>query len=231
MSIAAFSVGLSLTCLSQAHAALNQSDLKPAGNNAYQSITGDDSDDDRGQWDQLYQAKEYVYGTEPAKFLTEAVEFLPRGRAMDIAMGEGRNAVFLAKKGFVVEGVDYSEEALRKAKKLASNHHVVVHTINADLNQYRFKEATYDVMLNIDYLQRSLVPQIKRGLKKGGVVVFETATIDQLKNVKGQAIPVDFLLKPGELKQLFRDFEILVYRETNDGKMAKASMIARKVRD
>lgn len=200
----------------------------PRGINQYQKITGDDSDDDKNQWDQMYASKEYVYGTDPAPFVVEHVDLLPKGRAMDIAMGEGRNSVYLAKKGFVVEGVDYSEEALRKAKRLAANQHVVIDTINADLNLFKFKENQYDVMLNINYLQRSLIPVIKRGLKRGGVVVFENHTVEQLKNVKGQAIPDDYLLKSGELKSLFKDFEILVYRETNDGKDAMASLIARK---
>jgi 2-polyprenyl-3-methyl-5-hydroxy-6-metoxy-1,4-benzoquinol methylase len=191
-------------------------------------VTGDDSEEDRRHWDRLFNTRSYVFGTEPAKFLLENVAKLPMGRVLDIAMSEGRNAVFLAKKGFSVDGVDYSEVALRKAKRLARDHLVSINTINADLNTYTIKPDTYDVIVNIDFLLRSLVPQIKRGLKRGGYVVFENATVEQLKNVKGQQIRRDMLLEKGELRELFKDFKIIVYRENNDGKSATASLIAQK---
>jgi 2-polyprenyl-3-methyl-5-hydroxy-6-metoxy-1,4-benzoquinol methylase len=202
-------------------------EIHPSGNNAYQTVTGDDTEDDRRHWDRLYNTQSYVYGKEPAAFLRDNLKLLPQGKVLDIAMGEGRNAVFMARKGFKVEGVDISEVALRKARRLAKDNHVAVSTINADLNTYVIKPESYDVILNIDYLQRSLIPQIKKGLRKGGIVVFENYTIDQLQNTQEQ-LPVDYLLNKGELKELFKDFQVLVYRETNDGKEARASLIARR---
>jgi tellurite methyltransferase len=203
-------------------------ELKPRGLNAYQMVTGTDSEEDRTHWDQFFNTKGYVYGTEPAVFLRENVGLLPVGRALDIAMAEGRNGVFLAKKGFQVDGVDYSEVALRKAKRLAKTHHVSITTINADLNHYVIKPESYDVIVNINFLLRPLIPQIKRGLKKGGFVVFENYTLDQLKNPGAQGLLRDYLLSRGELREFFKDFQVIVYRETNDGKSAVASLIARK---
>ena len=200
----------------------------PRGTSAFQMVTGQDGEEDRSQWDQLFNKDEYVYGTEPAMFLQDQIRLLPVGRALDIAMSEGRNAVFLARKGFVVDGVDYSEVALRKAQRLAKRNHVTVNTINADLNTYKIKPESYDVILNIQFLLRSLIPEIKAGLKHGGVVVFENYTLDHLKNPGGRGMRRDYLLAKGELKELFKDFEILVFRETNDGKEALASLIARK---
>src|SRR5690606_6728780 len=78
-------------------------------------LTGDDDDSDRLKWDRLYRRKGYVFGKDPAPSLLEHYTRLPVGRVLDIAMGEGRNAVFLAKKGFDVVGVDISPEAVRKA--------------------------------------------------------------------------------------------------------------------
>lgn len=158
----------------------------------------------------------------------ENVDILPVGRALDIAMGEGRNAVFLAKKGFVVEGVDLSEVAIRKAKRLAKENKVEILTIAADLNTYQIKPETYEVILNIQYLQRSLVPQIKRGLKRGGVVVFENQTLDQLSLPNSSGVRRDYLLRAGELKELFKEFKILHYSEKNDGKQAVARLVAMK---
>jgi tellurite methyltransferase len=203
-------------------------EVRPVGTNAYQMVTGDDSEEDRVHWDKIYSTGAYVFGKEPAPFLKENSRFLQVGRALDIAMGEGRNAVYLAKKGFLVDGVDISEVAIRKAKRLARENHVTINPVIADLTIHKIKPESYQVILNFDYLQRNLIPQIKKGLKHKGIVVYENYTVDQLANSEGQHIRRDLLLNKGELKELFKDFEILVYRETNDGKDAKASLIARK---
>ncbi|MCM2323326.1 MAG: methyltransferase domain-containing protein [Oligoflexia bacterium] len=203
-------------------------DSRPKGSNAYQIVTGDDSEDDRRRWDTLYSTRTYVFGKEPAAFLRDNIGQLSVGKALDLAMGEGRNAVYLAKKGFSVDGVDISEVALQKARRLASENKVSITAINADLSAYTIRPETYQLIVNIDYLQRSLIPQIRRGLKRGGIVVFETYTVEHLKNANGQHMRRDYLLERGELRRFFRDYEILVYRETNDGKEARASLIARK---
>ena len=184
--------------------------------------------DDRSAWDKTYDRKDYVFGKEPAKFLVEHVNRLPKGRALDIAMGEGRHAVYLAKKGFQVDGVDISSVGLRKAQKLAAENGVKIKTINADLNKYKIRPGSYSVILNFYYLQRSLFPEIIAGLKKGGVLVFETNTTEQLKNPNGKDFEREYLLEPGELKRAFAELEILSYTESNDGKNAVASLLARK---
>jgi tellurite methyltransferase len=203
-------------------------EIKPSGASAYQIVTGDDREENRKRWDKLFNTRNYVFGREPVPFLRDHIDLLPVGRGLDLAMGEGRNAVFLAKKGFTVDGVDISEVALRKAKRLARENKVTINTINADLTTYVIKPDTYDVIVDIDFLQRSLIPQIKRGLKRKGVVVFQNHTVEQAKNKSGFQIRRDALLQPGELREIFKDFQILVYRETNDGKNAWASMVARK---
>lgn len=215
MSIAGFSVGWA-------------DEIHPRGSNSYQMVTGDDSEEDRRRWDMVYNTRNYVFGKEPAKFLKDNIKLLPMGRVLDLAMGEGRNAVYMARKGYQVDGVDISEVGLRKAKRLAREYRVSINAINADLTHYKIKPETYDVILNIDYLQRSLIPQIKIGLKKGGIVVFESYTIDQLNNAQGQQMRRDYLLEKGELKQLFKDFIPISYSESNDGKDARASLIYRK---
>ncbi|MBC7691366.1 MAG: class I SAM-dependent methyltransferase [Methylotenera sp.] len=225
-ALAGLSLGLIfLTLLAKP---VSAGELKPKGTNAYQLVTGDDSEQDRTHWDALFNKTAYVFGKEPAPFLRTHIDKLPVGRALDIAMSEGRNAVYLAKKGFSVDGVDISEVALRKAKRLARENHVSINTINADLSHYTIKPESYQVIVNIQFFQRSLISQIKRGLKKGGVVVYENYTVDQLNNASGQGMRRDYVVEKGELKELFKDFEILVYKETNDGTDAVASLVARK---
>ncbi|MGZ3662434.1 MAG: class I SAM-dependent methyltransferase [Bdellovibrionota bacterium] len=193
------------------------------------AITGDSEfADDRGAWDKTYNRKDYVFGKEPDLFLVKHVDKLPKGRALDIAMGEGRHAVYLAKKGFQVEGVDISSVGLRKAQKLAAENGVKIKTINADLNKYKIAPNTYSVIMNFYYLQRNLFPQIIAGLKKGGMLVFVNNTMDQLKNPNAKNFEKEYLLEPGELKKAFAELEVVSYSETNDGTNAVASLIARK---
>lgn len=205
--------------------------VRPVGANAYQIVTGDDSEGDQKRWNRFYSTQSYVYGKEPAPFLREHEGILKRyigGRVLDIAMGEGRNSVFLARMGFSSDGIDISEVALRKAKRLARENKVNVSTVIADLTNYKIKPETYDVILNFDYTQRSLIPEIKKGLRRRGIVIYQSDTVDQLSNEVGEHLRRDNLLARGELKEMFKGFEVLSYKETNDGKSAKASLIARK---
>jgi len=205
-------------------------EVTPQGKNVYQMVTGEDfSEEDRVRWNALYNTTMYLYGKEPAEFLKRVVNQLPVGHALDIATGEGRNAVYLAKKGFRVDGVDISEVALRKARRLAKENQVTIHTINQDLKDFLIPSNKYDVIVNFIFLQRSLIPRIKKGLKKGGMVVFQNFTLEQRENPDGKSLPESFLVKKNELKKAFeKDFEILIYEETNNGKQAFASLLARK---
>jgi SAM-dependent methyltransferase len=209
----------------------DESDLKPEleqGGSSYQIVTGEDADDEKSRWDSYLKKKGFVYGKEPERYLTEKVEGLKPGRVLDLACAEGRNSVFLAKKGFQVDGVDISEVALRKVRAFAKEEGVKVHTIAADLRTYQIPADTYDLIISFDFLYRPLFLSMKRGVKKGGMIIFESHTEAQLENDPGGNPRRDWLLKPGELKKIFSDFEILDYRETNDGKNALASIVAKR---
>jgi len=189
------------------------------------------SDEDKKKWNKRYNTKEYIYGKEPVKFLKDNINILTRGKALVLAMGEGRNAIFLAENGFDVDGCDISEVAVEKSKLLAARSNVQLNAFVADLEKYKIAPNKYDLITCIYYTQRNLIPQIKDGLKKGGMVLFETYTIDQLKygtDASGPKNPA-YLLKRNELLDLFRDFHILYYREGEiaDNKSV-ASLIAQK---
>ncbi len=74
------------------------------------------SEDDKNRWNKRYNTGEYLYGKKPLKFLKDKLNILVRGKALVLAMGEGRNAVFLAGNGFDVDGCDISEKAVEKAR-------------------------------------------------------------------------------------------------------------------
>ena len=187
--------------------------------------------EDRKRWNKRYDTKEYVYGKEPIKLLKENINILTKGKALVLAMGEGRNAVFLAENGFDVDGCDISEIAIEKSKLLANENNVKLNAFVSDLEEYKIATNKYDLITCIYYTQRNLIPQIKDGLKIGGIVLFETYTIDQLKygdDAPGPKNP-EYLLKHNELLDLFRDFHVLYYREGEiaDNKSV-ASLIAQK---
>ena len=146
-------------------------------------------------------------GVEPAEFLVENASLLPRGRLLDVAMGSGRNAVYLATLGYRVEGIDISAEAVAEALASAQRAGVVLKTRVADLERdARVSEAYYDGIIVINYLQRSLIAQLKAGLRPGGVIIYETFTVDQAQF--GRPTNPDFLLRHNELLDLFRDFRV-----------------------
>ena len=180
-------------------------------------------------WDKKYETETYIFGKEPVEFLEEHIDLLPRGKALDIAMGEGRNAVFLAKNGFDVDGCDISESAIKKALDLAKENNVKVRAFVADLETYKLPQNTYDVIVCFYYLQRDLVPQMKEALKPGGMIIYETYTIENRERGFEGPKNKDYLLKPNELLDLFKDFKIIYYRElVLNNKKAIASLIAKK---
>lgn len=129
--------------------------------------------DPKAAWNKIFENPGYVFGTEPIPFLVENIDLVPRGRALELAMGEGRNAVYLARQGFKVTGVDISEVAAEKCKRLAARHKVEVEIVIADLRDYKIPADTYDLITNLYYPQPDLIPKIKAALKPGGFFMYE----------------------------------------------------------
>ena len=91
----------------------------------------------REAWDSKYAGSDFLWKEEPNRFLVSELDGLPPGRALDLACGEGRNAVWLAQQGWSVTGVDFSEVGLAKAAQLAERRGVEVEWVAADLLEYR----------------------------------------------------------------------------------------------
>jgi SAM-dependent methyltransferase len=107
---------------------------------------------DRRTWDERYRDRDFVWSAEPNRFLVEVAADLPPGRALDLAAGEGRNAVWLAGRGWAVTAVDWSEVGLDKGRRLAEHHGVQVSWVAADLTAWRPDPQTFDLVV-ILYLQ------------------------------------------------------------------------------
>jgi rhodanese-related sulfurtransferase len=176
----------------------------------------------------------HPHGIAPSSFLVENFELLPKGLALDLAMGEGRNAIYLATRGFDVDGVDASAQAVSRARTAARRLGTPIRAVvgNTEDGTYIIPLETYDVITVFNYLHRALFNDIRQGLKPGGVVAYQTFTTRQLELEGGPRNP-DYLLEPGELKRVFGDWEIMRYREAvgparGGGSRAIAGIIARK---
>jgi 2-polyprenyl-3-methyl-5-hydroxy-6-metoxy-1,4-benzoquinol methylase len=187
---------------------------------------------DQKRWNKRFGTKEFALGRKSNPFLKRYIHLLPKGKALDMATGEGRNAVFLAQHGFEVDAVDISEKGLKKARKLAREIGVKVNTLLVDLDDYQIEKDRYDLIANFYFLKRRLISRIRNGLKKGGRVIFETYLLEHRMLAAGGPKQAKYFLKPNELLRLFRNFRILFYREgifrEGGRRKAVASLIAEK---
>jgi SAM-dependent methyltransferase len=107
---------------------------------------------DQTAWDERYAGPELVWGAGPNRFVAGELAELPPGRAIDLGTGEGRNAIWLAERGFTVTAVDFSKVGLARAAGLAAARGVSVDWVHADLLNYRPTAGAYDLVL-IAYIQ------------------------------------------------------------------------------
>ena len=180
---------------------------------------------DKDRWNNKYETEVYLFGEKPIPFLVDNVHLLPKGKVLDIAMGEGRNGVYLATQGFDVLGLDISEKGLEKAHNLANKNNVTIETKVVDLESFTLEPNSYDVILCTYYMQRNLFKQFQSALKPGGMIVVETYNVDYLKYVRFSR---KWALETNELLDIFKDLRVIRYQDFDDGKEAYSSIIALK---
>lgn len=181
------------------------------------------------RWDERY-AKGDNLRNDPHPLVVEFAAKLKPGCALDLACGAGRHALHLAELGWQVTAVDSSKVAiellLEHAKKLSLQ--IDARAADLETGEFSIQPESYDLIVNCCYLQRSLFPQIKSGVKPGGVVFAVIALGDDDPAVKPMS--PEFLLQPGELRQQFDGWELLHCSESKlaTGKRAMAELVARK---
>jgi len=130
----------------------------------------------REVWDRRYSGTELVWTAQANRFLVEEVGDLAPGRALDVACGEGRNAVWLAERGWRVTGVDFSQVGLEKARALASARGVQAELVAADLREYHPEQRAFDLVATF-YLQvppdqrRLIMRTLAEAVADGGVLL------------------------------------------------------------
>ena len=195
------------------------------------------------EWDAKHRAMAEEPTPEPASFVRELLPLLPLGPALDLACGTGRHTLLLASRHQEVTGVDSSGVALEILERRARASHYALTRVDlwaqiagsgrfgirlwrADLEQVLLPTNAFSLILCVNYLQRSLFPQIENALVRGGVLLFETYTQAQLEFVGGPKNPA-YLLECGALRTAFPTLRALFCRELRAGK-GIASLIAQR---
>ena len=164
-------------------------------------------------WDERYSRGEHAT-TKPSRLLVRVAESLQPGRALDVACGTGRHAIFLAERGWHVTAVDASRVGIEITESRARMRGVTVDARVADLERGHFviDAQSYDLICVFYYLQRDLWPRLRAGVRRGGTLVAGIHLIDE--SPEAQPANPAFLLQPDELRAEFRGWEITHYHET-----------------
>ena len=184
------------------------------------------------KWESRYRAGDFEPNREPAPFLaTEASELKP-GRALCLAAGAGRNAVFLAELGFAVTAVDIAPAGMAWCRRLAAERRVEVETIASDVLSFDAGVESWDLVTNLYFHEPALFPRVRSALKSGGHFLFQTYAKAQAGFGWGPGNP-DHLADPQELRLAFAGWQLLRFAEKvtklEDGRReAVVQLLARK---
>ena len=182
--------------------------------------------EDKERWNKKYATAPMP--SEPINALKSFLDKIPKGsRALDIACGKGRHTHLLASNGIYVDAVDYSDVALNALDKSE-----FIQCLDEDLDHYCIRDDSYDVVICVNYLSRRLFPFIKEGLKKDGLLVFETFMVCEHEDAH-QPTNIEYLLRDNELLHAFLGLKILFYEEKESvnlrGEVVKtATLVAQK---
>jgi len=196
-------------------------------------------------WNDRYTGPEFAYGTEPNEFLQSVIQHIPPGKVLCLAEGEGRNALYLAKHGYIVSAVDQSGVGLEKARQLAKLNHVDIETIEADLADFGIQAGVWEGIISISAhlppsIRKKIHRQVFEGLKPGGVFILEAYTPEQLEMSGTGGPPAHQKEMFMSLSELYAELEGLDFlmaceteREFNEGKYhqgpgAVVQVVARK---
>jgi len=169
-------------------------------------------------WNERYSTEEYAYGKEPNGFFKEFIDSHKPGKILLPAEGEGRNAVYAAKKGWDVLAFDFSHEGRKKAMKITREAGVKIRYELSDLSQFQYTKGSFDAVglffVHMPSPMRETVHQgVVRCLNPGGYLVLEAFNKRQIKRSSGGPNDTDYLFSVEDLQSDFNNLEILVLEE------------------
>jgi len=192
-------------------------------------------------WDRRYEMAELLWSAGPNRFVVEELEGLAPGRALDVAAGEGRNAIWLAEHGWRVHAVDFSTVALDRGRRIAGARGVEVEWERSDLRTWAPEEGAYDLVL-VAYLHvpwgklRAILQRAARGVAPGGVFLLVGHDRTNLEGGWGGPPDPAVLYGPAQVAGELTGFEIdkaeVVRRpvETEGGTQHALDNVVRAVR-
>lgn len=195
-------------------------------------------------WNNRFEGEDFLFGTEPNGWLRRhAARWRPGARVLSVADGEGRNSVWLAQQGFVVEAFDIAKVGVAKARGLAERAGVLVDFTVADCDSFDWRPARYDGVAAIfiqfadPSLRTRLFGRIVESLKPGGILVLQGYTPRQLEYGTGGPPFVSHLYTADLLRTSFAALEIIELEEYEEvlregaghnGRSALVGMVARR---
>lgn len=167
---------------------------------------------DRTKWNKRYRDGAYAQGVRPSELLETWIGRIPPGRALDVACGAGRNALYLATRGFSVDAVDISREGLKRARDSARNPGLQVNWVEHDLDDPLPLDNLYRLILVIRYVNLPLLRRLTASLAPGGYLICEQHLVTDAE-VIGPVSP-SFRVKSGELQAAAAGLRIHHLEET-----------------
>jgi len=187
-------------------------------------------------WNKIYKKRKFYWGLKPDPLLVKYLSRIPKGKALDIGAGEGRNSFILARNGFKVEAIDKNKERLKKCREIAEKYRLPIETKAIDIRNFEFKPNKYSLILDILALSflkfsevKEIIPKIKKSLKRNGIfymVAFSTKD-PAFTRLKFKKLEIDekntfylpklkifrHFFERKELLKLLKNFEILKIEE------------------
>ena len=187
--------------------------------------------EDREKWNQRY-AEDSFHKNNPVTLLEDWLPKLPSGKALDVACGSGRNALFLAQKGYRVDAIDISSEGLKLARASAEDQGLRINWIEQDLDQTYVFGTDYDLIVVMWYVNLALVTRLCDCLAPGGHLLCEEHLVSD-QDVIGPTSS-NFRVAPGELREAVSGLEVLLHEEsvetgTDGARVASARVVAKNI--
>jgi SAM-dependent methyltransferase len=162
------------------------------------------------RWNRILTAEKPAFRVEPNAFLMEMVKGRKPGKALDVGMGQGRNAIWLAQQGWDTTGFDPAERAVAQARETAKKLGLTITTEVNESEAFAFGEARWDLIV-LSYVSfREQAEKVSRALRPGGLLVIEAFHRDA---TRGNSIGGGVVFDTGEVPGLFRDLRVVRYQE------------------
>ena len=168
-------------------------------------------------------------GKKPDQFLFENYDYIKSGGSvLDVYMGDGRNAVYLARKGFNVTGIEIRENMIEKARILSKTFDVRITSIKSSINNYNITGELYDAVLCFYYVDKNIINKLFSFLRPGGILIFKTYTKRQ-KKIKGfKDYPLVNTMEKKEFLKMFEKYNLLKFEDPIHGKSFTSAVIVQK---